>query len=293
MARAGRSPLEQSWAYGEAVARGRGWTTGRFLARDGQGERALLQVSLRKVLGAATLVRLVRGPLWLGPAPSPDELLPLCAAIRDSYRPRRLRPLLWTPELPEAPASDALFRRLGLRPMVTGYSTAWLDLRRSESALRAGLHGKWRNSLKAAEGAGLDVALGEPDALDWLLERHERQRRRRRLVARDREFVKAMASADGGGAAPCVARARLDGRPLAAALFLRHGASATYELAWSGPEGRRYEAQSLALWRGLLELKRQGVAWLDLGGLTPDAPGLARFKLGLGAEPVTLAGTYL
>ena len=201
MARAGRSPLEQSWAYGEAVARGRGWSTRRFLARDDQGERALLQVSLRKILGAATLVRLVRGPLWLGPAPSPDDLAPLYTAIRARYRPRHLSPLLWTPELPEAPASDALFRRLGLRPMVTGYSTAWLDLRRSETALRAGLHGKWRNSLKAAESAGLEVTLGEPAALDWLLERHERQRRRRRLVARDGAFVRAMASAEGGGAA--------------------------------------------------------------------------------------------
>ena len=42
-----------------------------------------------------------------------------------------------------------------------------------------------------------------------------------------------------------------------------------------------------------LVVKRTGTRMLDLGGIETDrAPGIARFKLGLGAEPHSLVGTY-
>ena len=293
LARRARAPLEQSWAFGEAAAATRGWTTRRYQVGEGGTAYAMLQVSERRILGAVTLARLIRGPLWLGESPRPEELEALYHAVRRHYRPRRLRPLLWTPELPEDPGSEALLGRLGLRRMVTGYSTAWLDLRRSESELRAALHGKWRNALKAAEGAGLEIVCDDAGALDWLLDRYDAKRRGRRFVAPDSAFVRSLVAALPSADRLCILQARLDGLPISGALFICHGGSATYEIAWSGPEGRRFEAQSLVLWRALLELKRRGMHWLDLGGLTPAAAGLARFKLGLGAEPVTLLGTYL
>ncbi len=49
----------------------------------------------------------------------------------------------------------------------------------------------------------------------------------------------------------------------------------------------------MLLWRGLLELRGNAVAWLDLGGINTAAPGVARFKLGVGGEIFTLAGTYI
>ena len=40
-------------------------------------------------------------------------------------------------------------------------------------------------------------------------------------------------------------------------------------------------------------LREAGTVWLDLGGIdTQTAPGIARFKLGLGGEVVTQSGTY-
>src|SRR3546814_13058096 len=45
----------------------------------------------------------------------------------------------------------------GLRRVVTGYSSAGLDLRRSPEALLAGLHGKWRAALRKAEREGIAV----------------------------------------------------------------------------------------------------------------------------------------
>ena len=43
---------------------------------------------------------------------------------------------------------------------------------------------------------------------------------------------------------------------------------------------------------GLLQLRETGVKWLDLGGMDARAPGLARFKLGLGADATTYSGTW-
>ena len=65
-------------------------------------------------------------------------------------------------------------------------------------------------------------------------------------------------------------------------------------VGWAGPQGRWHNAGTLLLWRGLLALRGRGVARLDLGGIdTRRAPGIARFKLGTGATPYALAGTYL
>ena len=81
--------------------------------------------------------------------------------------------------------------------------------------------------------------------------------------------------------------------PLAGIVLIRHGASATYYAGWTSPEGRRLKAHNLLLWRGIGALREAGTDWLDLGGVDPAVPGVARFKLGLGGEAFTLAGTYL
>jgi len=49
----------------------------------------------------------------------------------------------------------------------------------------------------------------------------------------------------------------------------------------------------LLLWRGIAALKDAGTVWLYLGGIdTESTPGIARFKLGLGATPFTLSGIF-
>src|SRR3546814_2386635 len=93
-----------------------------------------------------------------------DTLLPattlfrsVCRSIARRYRSRRLAFLSWLPELPDDPRSARLIEPQGLRRVVTGYSSAGLDLRRSPEALLAGLHGKWRAALRKAEREGIAV----------------------------------------------------------------------------------------------------------------------------------------
>ena len=52
-------------------------------------------------------------------------------------------------------------------------------------------------------------------------------------------------------------------------------------------------AHNLLMWRAALWLARQGHRRLDLGPIdTANAPGLARFKLGIGAHARRLGGTW-
>ena len=201
--------------------------------------------------------------------------------------------LFWMPELPAGAESLALLRACGKRQMVTGYSSIRLDLRQSAEALRAALHGKWRNALSGAEQADLRVRSG-PDAgqLDWLLDRHEAERRRQRHIGPPAALLRAFAEAGAKTRDVVIHCAYQDDDPVAGVIVLVHGKSATYSVGWTSDVGGKAAAHNLLVWRAILALQKQKVEWLDLGGVnTTRAPGLARFKLGLGGAVYTLAGT--
>ena len=291
---AGRSSLEQSWSYGEAVAACSRQTVARaVIAREGR-PLALVQAFARRLGAVGSLHRILRGPVWLQPDLESGVRLEVLRAIKSDFRLGRRQLLLWLPELPDAPASDAAMRSLGSRRMVTGYSSVWLDLRCNEAALRAGLHVKWRNALRAAEKARLQVKASYGGRLlTESLDRYDGFRRSKRFTGPSGTFIGQIAEAGQRHKETLLLSATGRGEPLAGIVLIRHGASATYYAGWTSPEGRRLKAHNLLLWRGIGALREAGTDWLDLGGVDPSVPGVARFKLGLGGEAFTLAGTYL
>ena len=295
LTRAGRSSIEQSWAYGAAVADTANRQVRRGVVIDHQGPIAIVQAFERRLAGLGRSIQILRGPVWLGDSGDAERQLDAFALIRSTWRRSRRELLVWMPEIAGCPGSEALMRMLGARRMVTGYSSAWIDMTRTDEALRAGLHPKWRNKLRGAEAAGLrtDMASGDGPRLDWLLDRYETHRRKIRYLGPAPALIRAFAAAVGKKREVLVMRALHDGAPIAGILLLCHGASATYFVGWTSDEGRRRRAHNLLLWRGALALRERGITWLDLGGINPAAPGVARFKLGMGGEFVTLAGTYI
>ena len=288
-AQAGRSTLEQSWAYGAAIAATPKWRTRRLVINRGDAAQAIAQVFLRRVGGVASLVRVVRGPLSVtGGAVAPAVL----AGVRRQFAKRRRQVLLWLPELPDG--SDGQMRACGLRQMVTGYSTVWLDLAAEAETLRAGLKGTWRNQLKKAEGSGLAVTVDHGGvALADLLGRYDQLQRQARFAAHKQGFYQAFAAA-AADRDVLVLTATQDGAPVAGVLVLGHGVAATYTAGWTSDAGRATHAHNLLLWQAVLALREDGRRWFDLGGVeTTRTPGIARFKLGMGGEVTTLAGTYL
>lgn len=291
-ARAPFCPFEQSWLYGDAYARDDAHTVGRAVVFDGDAPVAIAQVFRRRVAGIAALAQILRGPVLLDPALAPDAVDSIFHLIRSDCR-RRRQILFWTPELrAEARAFD-LMRRCGLRQVLTGYGSAQIDLAPDAPTLRSALHGKWRNALTQAEGSALRIeTAADSDAVPWLLDRYGALRRRRRFGGPGPAMLVAVLD---GAASRDIAllRAYAAGDPVAGALFLRHGQGASYLVGWTGAAGRKKRAGTLLLWRGLLEMRARGARLLDLGGIdTRHAPGIARFKLGVGGEPYRLAGTF-
>lgn len=288
------SVLEQSWAYGEAANAAQGHRVRRALFRRGTEAIGCLQVLDSGFLGLIRIVEILRGPLWR-PDVTTDEKRAGLAAIRQAFRLRRRELLLWMPELTDTADNRAELRALGMRPMLTGYSSIWLDLAQGPQKLRTAMDGKWRNVLHRAEQSRLRVQITQGGrALDWLLERHDAFRQTRRFRAPSGRLVKAFATAVRRKSDVAVAAAYSGSEPVAGALWLSHGTTATYYVGWSGPEGREAGAQNLLLWRSIEALHEAGITALDLGGIdTRRAPGIARFKLGLGGEVFTLSGTWL
>jgi hypothetical protein len=289
-----RSVLEQSWAYGEAAGAAQGHRVRRALFRRGKEAIGCVQVLDGSFFGLLQIVEILRGPLWRSDVVAEEKRAGL-AAIRQSFRLRKRELLLWMPELTDMPDSHAEMRRLGMRPMLTGYSSIWLSLAPGPQKLRLALDGKWRNVLNRAEQSKLRVQVTQGGrALDWLLERHDAFREARRFRAPSGRLVRAFAAAVRRKSDVAVAAAYSGSEPVAGALWLSHGKTSTYYVGWTGPEGRETGAQNLVLWRSIEVLHEAGIATLDLGGIdTRRAPGIARFKLGLGGEVFTLSGTWL
>ncbi|MDP3263296.1 MAG: GNAT family N-acetyltransferase [Tabrizicola sp.] len=254
-------PLQQSAPYA-AAARLSG---ARVIEVDLVGGRALVVERGR--------VRLIsRGPVWV-------------AGVGVADRRRALRRLARWPGVTVV-TPEAAVAGLGLIPLVTPMHHAVWDL---AGDLRAGLGAKWRNRLAGGERRGLGFDRDREGALSALIEAEAAQHRARRYQALPAGF-------SAGLPQDCLRlwEWRWQGQVAAAMCFVRHGATASYHMAWAGPAARGLAVHQAMLWQAALALRGEGVRWLDLGSVnTEDAPGLAAFKLGTGAGLRRLGATLL
>jgi hypothetical protein len=230
--------------------------------------------------GTALLVerwgmRLVsRGPVWTSGTDAARR-----AALRRFAR--RFGVTMVTPE-----AGMAGF---GLIPLVTPAHHAIWDVGTGLDVLRAGLAGKWRNRLVAAERAGLQVQHGGRPEWAALVAAEAGQREAKAYRALPPAFSEAL---------PEEARRvwvwRQGGQVRAAMGFVVEAGTATYHLGWADAVARAAGAHGVILWQAMCALRKEGVRWIDLGLVNDEvAPGLARFKLGTGADLRRLGATIL
>jgi hypothetical protein len=313
--RSAAGPLQQDWAWGDALAAaGVPVLRGRLDREDG-APLALAQFIARRVAGLLSVGLCSRGPLFVagasaaGPAggagleaagvgpdvagvaePSAAQLAAACRAFTRSMPLGRPRLLFSAPET-AAPLP-------GLHRVVTGQSVVLVDLGQSPETLRAAMHPKWRNRLVAAERVGLRVQrTGTREAqYRWLLEREAAQRGRRGYWALPSGFVEAWQRAAAAGEPEPLLTLRVDqGRePIAGMMFLVRGTSALYHVGWADERGRDAGAHPLLLWQAMLMLRERGVRRLELGAVdTQRGATLARFKIGSGGRVAGFSGTWL
>jgi Acetyltransferase (GNAT) domain len=172
----------------------------------------------------------------------------------------------------------------GLVPLMTDRFVALWDVAAAPAALRAAMHGKWRNRLTVVEGS---VRVRRGGDLGALLAQEVAQRAARGYRALSPAFTMALP-----GQALHLWEWRHGGTLGAAMCFVRHGDWATYHLGWASDAARGRGVHGVMLWQAAMALRAEGVRVIDLGDVNTDhAPGLARFKLGTGAALVRVGQT--
>lgn len=284
--------LEQSWAYGQAMAhQGLGVQRARILI-DGQclGQA---QFITRRLFGLVSLASCSRGPVWAAQMTAAQRALALLA-LKQSISLRPLKAVMFSPSGADPHYSPADVGKLS--QVITADATVLLDLRQEVSVLHSQLHGKWRNRLRQAQRLqGLEIFAGQnPAHLQQLLEHEAQQRRARRFHGLPLEFVRSFIDAHARPAeGHLLCNVSVGGHMQAAMLFLRHARTATYHIGWLDEQARHLSLHNLLLWTAMLELRRAGVHWLDLGGInSEDLAGISRFKLGSGGTALSHPGTF-
>ncbi len=190
-------------------------------------------------------------------------------------------------------ASD-IHQQAGFRQVMTPAHVAELDLRSSPQTRLNATHGKWRNAWRKAQKSRLNLQHTTFDnALHgWLLQADQTQQRSKGFRALPHSIVQAYAVIKPQDVIVFGAKRKHD--MVAAMLFLRHGAVATYHLGWTSDQGRASNAHHAILMQAADHFADQGCTRLDLGTVdTENAAGLARFKIGSGADIRALGGTWL
>jgi Acetyltransferase (GNAT) domain len=160
-----------------------------------------------------------------------------------------------------------------------------IDLRAGREKLFEGMASAVRRGVRKAEKTGVtvDFDTGE-ESMRTFFNLHGHTRRRHGLPPQPWRFFlniqRHLLSAGHG----FLATARLENRPLAAAVILHDGRQALFKFgAWDNAF-HSMRPNNLVMWAAIKRCAEQGLAALDLGRTSLSNEGLRRFKLGLGAE---------
>lgn len=218
----------------------------------------------------------------------PVAFLPrYCGVIQDvAEMPKGL--ILLSPDTPSQRADQRICPGRAVQ-IVRPQRVAELSISPDTDAMRAAMQGKWRNRLRHGEKQRLRLRVGRmpPDPGHWLLAADRAQSRARGYRGWPDALTCAFAAENPAETLLIETRDRS-----AAMLFLRNGARATYHIGHITDAGRKRSEHNLLLWQAMQQLAEDGVRQIELGLLHDKTPGLTRFKLGSGATPRTLGGTW-
>lgn len=282
-------PLQQHPFYA-ATCRAFGADVCSYFCGPADAPLGAAVVTFRRFPLLGTVAHIARGPVWYAAATPLETCLRMDLLVRALRK--KARVVLASPD--PLNGADAL-RASGLLPAVTPATMAHLSLQGTAPDRMARQQAKWRNRLRRALDLPLKVrSMPMPVETDhWLLREEAAQAKAKGYKGLPPSFAHAWRVTNGPASARLFV-ARLKGEDVAAMLFLKHGGQATYQIGWSSPQGRAAHAHNLLLWEAANWFASRGVEGIDLGTLdTANAPGLARFKLGAGTQPLVLGTTYL
>lgn len=190
--------------------------------------------------------------------------------------------------------TDRLVGRSGYRRTNRSatYRSVAIDVSRPDAELMARLHGKWRNPLRNALKAGLELETGPIATLSERFHKLYVQVQDAKGFDPDipPEFYYGLVGPDFTHE---VIIARLDGEDLGAMTLGCAGTTAIYLFGATTESGRTLNAGHFLMWQSMLWARSRGLRWFDLGGIDEAAnPSVARFKLRTGGTEIVAPGPY-
>jgi CelD/BcsL family acetyltransferase involved in cellulose biosynthesis len=199
------------------------------------------------------------------------------------------------------PALEAARRREGvtaieLRSGLAGAFTedaAWmhlLELDPDPAVVAAKMRGNVRRGIRKAERDGVEVAgaTAPPDLVDSFYRLHVATRRRLGVPVQPRRFFSLFWERLVEPGLATVLIARVDGRPVAGAVFLTWNGTTIYKFSASDRAFAAYRVNDLVMWRAITDACAAGSHTFDFGRTDDEHEGLRVFKRSWGAEELRL-----
>ena len=291
--------LMQTWEYAEAKAQTGPWKVERAIFVDGESVVGAAQSLVRPIpwLGGG-LVWINRGPLWRrSENGDPSLLLTMMEQLQRHWVEQQHMYLRIVPPIREGEMDLKALEAIGYRLAngSAGWTSAMLDLRKSEEQLRRELRRKWRGDLNSAERLGVSCVVGRSlDLFEDFLKYYEAFLSRKKLSTFvTPQLLRRMQALLPDERKMWVVEGRLGLERLGALLIACYGETCL-ALAGSSPnqKGRSVHSGNLVWWQTIVKMKELGYRWLDVGGTHPERTpqGILHFKAGLGGVPYRLVG---
>jgi hypothetical protein len=178
---------------------------------------------------------------------------------------------------------------------VKPYRSILIDLAQPEDRLMSSFRSRYRTRVRAAIKNNVEVETGTGDRLfDEFVQVYRLMRQRKqfeeRIDVRDFQEIQARLP---DRLKMQVTVSRIEGVAAAAAVSDAIGETGNLLLLATSRVALKTHASLATVWRSMLELKKLGVRYLDLGGLDPEEnPGGYLFKSGFGGNEIFHVGTY-
>lgn len=291
--------LVQSWEYGDAKGAVSGWKPVRYLFEDQNGEpQALMQALVKPIPYLGGIARINRGPLLLGQRDVE------CDSQRKLYTLQTLmklsRDCRWwvcslSPEIDEKESFILRLNKLGLsRNRKISWGSATISLEPSEEDLMKSLKGKWRNLLKKSLKSAVNFTKFEvsPSNTTTISNFYSEAKQNKNFKGLDNNLLLALSKQNGKQwefSIYAAQKTELDA-PMGIVISIVHGRTATYLVGNTNTQGRKNNVNYGLLWHAILDAKKNGCKYFDLGGLNERTPqGIAHFKSGLNGDRYNLA----
>lgn len=267
----------QSWEWGEFYR-----ALGRRVLRVDENGRAVAQLLEYPIRAGFYSFDLPRGPI--GAPDQFSECLSTAVAAAKKTAAISLHVELSTTSVPIDTGDPIGSHSVEKIPAASHQpqQTLMLDLSATEDELLSAMHEKTRYNVRLAERKGVVVSIENDVDIFWQLLTETTARDE--FSPHPKSYYETMLRSLSSGACEAILWvARYQNRPLAVAIIISFGNTATYLHGASSNTDRNVMAPHLLHWRIIQDAKRRGLRWYDFWGVDKHRwPGVTRFKLGFG-----------